>query len=610
MKFHHLQASIANNADQKPSLYMAMCMVESLFMDIEASCGTELSHCPVGDERLPSRLVWLCRAINEIYQDNSDQLQRNRSRLDGAMAKLADTRKELEALSEVSQQLSAKKAECDALEEQLEDRQEAARECQALTARCTQARQTLEELKQFNPAAVQAELEGLSGQIATLESTKSQLNTRLQQTKQTFSQLFKEANDLQEIEKKSREKMGQLKEILSRKQSDNDHMRTELEGLEANLLALNQESLQLQKEKTDAASAAARLREQLACYRSGELSPAQAELEALRKELARLEECSHTAAADCEGLKSQCQQLILGIGHLNKEKDTLTERLALSRKNLETEKQEKQRLSNALSAAVHELEALQSEVAQLKQNKLPEARELQKQEQLRQEQLRDELARLGSQSAAYKADIEKMNTLLPKLEEDVKKDRVVYDALTASCTASSKELESLERQITELRNNKAEEKLVIYRKQLEENQRQLEEIQRECARIEQKNAQEQKKLEAGQNERARLQELLRRHESGVEATEKQLQELRFAGTEAYIHEISILEDRVKLLDSVRGKLAFAIDNMHHILGYAPVEETISLEEQMKHELRELRLRTEDLREALVACAKSLKMEER
>ena len=47
MKFDRLQASILNNADQSPSLYMALCMAEALFADIESACGTDLSHCPV-----------------------------------------------------------------------------------------------------------------------------------------------------------------------------------------------------------------------------------------------------------------------------------------------------------------------------------------------------------------------------------------------------------------------------------------------------------------------------------------------------------------------------------------------------------------------------------
>ena len=249
-------------------------------------------------------------------------------------------------------------------------------------------------------------------------------------------------------------------------------------------------------------------------------------------------------------------------------------------------------------------------MAQLNQQQLPEARSLREKEQQRRDELTASTQLLQAKCGELREEIRKLEVLAPKLEEEVRSERVVYDALTASCTASSKELENLERQIGELRSNNDGEKLVIYRKQLEERQQELKEIQAECARIELENAQAQKALEAGQNERARLQELKRRHTSGIEVTEKQLRELAFAGTNAYLQAVETLESRMKLLEGVRGKLAQSIANMRKALGCAPIEESVSLEEQVKLQLRELLLRTDDLRCALVACANSINMEER
>ena len=39
MKFNRLKASIANNASEEPSVYMAVCAIESLLRDLEDEAG-------------------------------------------------------------------------------------------------------------------------------------------------------------------------------------------------------------------------------------------------------------------------------------------------------------------------------------------------------------------------------------------------------------------------------------------------------------------------------------------------------------------------------------------------------------------------------------------
>ena len=42
MRFEQLERSIRLNAGEKPSLYLAMCMIRSLFRDITAAAGSML----------------------------------------------------------------------------------------------------------------------------------------------------------------------------------------------------------------------------------------------------------------------------------------------------------------------------------------------------------------------------------------------------------------------------------------------------------------------------------------------------------------------------------------------------------------------------------------
>lgn len=701
MKFDRLQASILNNADQMPSLYMAVCMVEALFADIETACGKELSHCPVGDEKLPSKLIWLCNNIRDIYTDNSDSLQRNRARLDSVIGRLDQIFAELEELEGISQRLEDQQAQYDDLQEQLETRKADAFAYEKLKASCDRADQQLELLRQFDPQAATAELAALTSQISALENEKNtlsaqleqaaghcdglrqevdslkhqnedalrqidSLNGQLEQGGSTATQLQAQLDSLREgrtgldavhrqlsadiavlqgeiarLESSKTALEGQLEQAQPRTEALRQQvsylsateealkqefqtltgkvtqteqevacLRTELEVHQTELTELESEHRQLIQTRDETKEAYAQLCARVSSFREEELEPAQALLENVRQQVAVLDQNKNDLDLAYAQAKNIRGQLTLDIARQKEENETLRGKLELSRENLEALKQEKRKLDDTLSDCLSTLENLQDEVSLLDTRKLPEVRHLQQQEILRREELLKSIADTETQRAALRVEITKLEQQLPKLAEDLQNDRVVYDALTASYTSSSKELEDLERQITELRSNSNEEKLEIYRKQLEQTQRQLETIQLECQRIEQENALQQKKLEDGQNERARLLELKRRHDSGLEATQKQLRELEFAGSEKYVREVAALEERAKLLENVRIKLGASVANMHRILGNAPVEAGTTLEDRFLRDLRDLQQHIESLRSALLNCARSLKLEER
>lgn len=610
MKFNHLKASIMNNADQTPTLFLTLCMVESLFLDVEDSCGTEISRCPAGDERLPSKLVWLCRFINDTYRENSGDFQRGRARLDAAMGKLEDTQKKLDDFSAVAEQLAAMEAEFSTLDQKLRDQSAAAEECRRLDAKCDQAKQKLEALSRFDPAAAKAELEKLSHDIAKQESAKAALLAQLTQTKQSYEELRQENVRLQTEAKSVQEKTSALKETLCQDKRAFAQAKEDLSSLEASYEALREEGNQLREKQQETKDKIAKLREAIYEFQNKVLMPDQAVLDEAQKELANLQAGRSRAAQELDRLKSERNALILDISRQKAENESLSERLTRSRKNLDVQQLEKKRLDGDLSDCLQKLEALQTEVEQLNGEQLPEARELLQREQQRQKELSQSVEQLQSQSIMLQSKNEEQTARLQRLEADVKKKNNVYDALTASCAASSEELTRLEQQIAELRNNNDEKKLEIYRNQLESNQRKLEEIQQDCSRIEQENARAEKELEDGEIRRDRLLERKRQHESGIKDMEKLLRELKFAGTEEYVHEVDSLKERVEELERVRGKLSASIDKIHEILGDLPTDRNASLEERMKQELQDLGLRIGVLRDTLVDCAKRVKMEER
>lgn len=598
MKFNHLRASVANNSGEKPTLYMALCMVESLFLDMEDESGKELSHCPGGDERLPSKLVWLCRAINEIYKDHDEDLQRNRTRLDAAVEKMNKTRQELESLSAVATQLAALEEEADRLERELQTRNADARRCEELTMRCAAEKQRLEELSHFDPALAEGELKRLSQSVAQKEAARAELTARLEQARSFAAQASQEEAQSREALQAAQSRLAELEAACEKVRSEGADLLTACQQLEETLSEekKNQERLLISKQTLTA--------------QVEELEQKRAELTALQNDLKGLEERRNALEVEREALEKERNERILDIAHRKTDNQTQSEKLLASQSKLEQLRQEREKLNGALTGCLQELDLLQAEVERLEKQRLPEAEALREQERQRRETLQERAEQCQTQCASFQAEAKKLEQRLPQLEEALRNERVVYDALTASCTAKSRELESLERQNAELRSNNDEEKLVIYRKQLEETQSRLEQVRQECEQVEQENTRMQKQLEEGQTERARLLELKRRHESGMEVTARQLQELAFAGADSYVREITELEERAKLLENVRSKLAASVANMRRILGNAPVEEKVSLENQLRYSLQGLRLRLEEMRRTIVDCAKSVNMEER
>lgn len=496
MKFHHLNASIANNADQQPSLFMALCMVESLFADLEAACGNEVAHCPVGDERLPTKLIWLSRMINGIYQTQSEELQRNRVRLDAAMKTNDQTRMELESLTDVSDQMAKLRMEQADLQQQISRKKTAVQEYEQLQAWCSAARAKLEQLEAFDTDSAKREQQLLTEKLATIRQNVAVLQD-------TQKAVRTELSDAESVH-------DSLVVQISRQKAQNEALEEEIKQIQSRLNALTEEKTRLEKN------------------RSGTL--------------------------------------------LN-------------------------------------LNALQNDVEHLKNKKLPEAEELLQQELTRHNKLHEKIAAAQTQSEELQQKIAYLEEQLPILTEQVEHGQQSYDALTASYIASSKELKSLEQQIAELRNNNDQEKLAIYRKQLEDNRKKLEDIQAECVEIQEEDRQLKVRLEEEQKEVARLLELKRKHESGSDALTQRLRELEFVNTPAYLTETAGIADRLELLELVRSNLATTVGKLRRVLGGEPVAMAATLEEQLKAELQALRMRSSELRTALINCADSLKLEE-
>lgn len=609
MKFNRLKASIANNLDQQPSIYMALCLVESLFEDIEDESGRDISECLVGDEGLSSKLVWLCRTINSIYDDKQDELQRNRARLDAAMEKLKKTEGQLADFAASAVQLAALQREHSSWEQKLLAAQENKRQCALLTQQCESARRQLEQLQDFDPAVANAHLSELTDRITKLERNKVSVCAQAQDLAQQAQMLQQQIQSQEADIAAYQQQIQSLDTQLTQKKRSAAQMQDNLASLQEEQTAVSAQLAQSRAQQEESACKVAALQRDLDACRNQQLAPVLQQITLLKQELAQSEENRLAVNKEHEQLANQRSELILNIAITKEANEAERENLKSAQEKLERLKNDKLDLEKQRNTIAQTLSALQEEVEQLTGQKIPEFEKLVDQETQRKETL---LQQIASSEEAYTqlcADIQSLEAKLPELEVNLSREKEVYDSLTANYTASTTELKSLERQVSELRDKNDAEKLAIYRKQLEDNLRELENIRTDCQNIQLENVRLVKELEAGQNERFRLLELKQKHETGSEATAKQLRELEFAGTPEYINEVTAISQRLELLEMVRSKLAASVSKIRKILGQVPFEGEVSLEDQLSDTLHELSARADDLRRSLLECADNLKMEE-
>jgi len=630
MKFNRLKASVTNNSDQQPSIYMALCMVESLFADLEDEYGKNFSQCPAGDERLTNKLLWLIRSINGVYEDKSDDLQRNRARLDKEMTKLQGLEGELAQHAKTAEQLSAAQKERAELEARLRQATEKKRRYDELVKESAQLRTEIEDLNKVDLTQVEQEIKTMkdkreeaaaqakklrtaaeefrSRELAPLEATVDKLRTEIAGLQNRKDQEEEKVSRCQAERDKQQADLAALDKERKQLQAEQSALERETGNLEQTIRKLEKDLSDVKAAQDDAVRRAAELRSSIDSVRQTGLNPAEENVKALQQELTDLErECGRMNREYQSGMERK-NTLTQNIARLKDEAEAAAKALKETQERWQRQESDKKKLDDQLAELFKELDHLQASVENLERREIPEAKALLNKENQRKQSLARDLETLRTEKTRLLEEIEKLSGLLPQQQDLVKNKQAVYDSLTAAHTASSKQLETLEAQIEELRNKTDQEKLEIYRKQLEATRQQLQDIQDECRKLEEENAGLLRETEERETERLHLEKLRKTHEAGLQAMDKMLRELDLVATEKYARDAGKTAQRLEQMEKVRKKLSASVSMMQEVLGYSPVADAF-LDDQLKTGISELKKRTDQFCEALCDCAKSLKMEE-
>lgn len=613
MKFNRLKASIVNNASEEPSVYMAVCAIESLLRDLEEESGRPVEQLPAGDEMLSAKLVWLCRVLQRIYTGRSEELQRGRGKLDRAMSEQKTLEEELSRFAGEEERLARLLRQKEQLERELEQAKAANAECASVQEQTAALEQKLTRLRELDMDAEKARLAGLRSQTAQLEAEQKQLAASLEaeQAQLTAAKSSRSETEKQ-IQSCAQEKSRQLQrcaELDSHLQEIGDS----LEQLRVDCLAMDgqMESLQQQKRQLDAELE--QKKQQLAAYQNREVDPVLEELKRARIEIEAYEEEKGQGRAKLQQLKQQRDQIIAEIAAAKSKCDEAEralhakeeERIKAEGRRLAAEKRERE-LQEKLDGLRDKLNSLQTAVSDLEERQVPEQQRLTEEEESRHERLLSQLEKLSQGKKELLDENDKLEAQVQELEKDRTVFQKTYDSLVADYKNKSQELQTLEEKIKELEGKDEVQGYATYKQQLEERIAQMEKICGESAGLTGEIARLDRELE---EKRAGLSELTAKRAKKTEVSRElsqrqaQLRELLSGNCE---EEIRRAARRLDLVKEGQERLSKTLAMVREITGAEPMsEQGLSLLAQTGQAVSGLREAALSLQSDLKKCAESL-----
>lgn len=268
MKFDYLKNSIEINANEEPSVFLALCMIETIFRDIRSESGAELSHLAVGDDKWSLKMSLVYRYLRNIFDANSDDVTRGQKQLEELQVSSRQIELELEENSELLSEIIALKKSIDektetirktklekeTLIEQTENlssvldklRAEVAKlEMQCNDEDSVNVRKQLRSRKEH----LQQELDALNQEEASLNSNLLELSAKLKVHKQEYEKLLSQNDEYSKELRLYSEKIDELRMLDSQReqlQAKKDALQKQKTDLEDIITKLHDQNQQLE----------------------------------------------------------------------------------------------------------------------------------------------------------------------------------------------------------------------------------------------------------------------------------------------------------------------------------------------------------------------------
>ena len=604
MNFERLNNSIALNSDEKPSVYMALCMVESMFRDIEDASGTDISLTDAGDEQLPTKLIWLSRKLLKIYSEKAGGFERNRGRLDDMMEKLRGMESELALIGDSEGAYARMQEKESALRSALSKAQERKDETERIRKLCEATEAEIAALQNDGTAEMEQELIRLS-------SEKDALSARHAETSDALSKAREAVRELKEQSAKDAVSLRIESETLDRMQSEKrtrDREREEaakaVESLRAELASKNEEHDRAIADKAYYELKLSEVEQEIAACLNEAIPPLQKEIE---EQTSRCE----AAKAELDGLKKERESVIFRCAQLNRQiedAETAAEakRGELQKKQDELDQAAKnlESIEAGISEETEKLSSLQTETDLLRSTKLPELRSLIGENERENEELNSLVAGLTQRKDELIRQNDKLKADEDSLSRSVDELTQTRAELTASYDAKNEALSALRKNVEALRGKNDREKEQQYRRQLEEEQERLTDLGRICAELEQQLSE----LQAERADRqARADALKAQKECAEEANSRigtLIRELAPCGSSELAQQVRALQQRRAFLEEIAKGVGKATALLGSVFSAPP--EVCGRPDRIAELLQRCDKGLDSLQSELLKCANDVK----
>lgn len=450
-------------------------------------------------------------------------------------------------------------------------------------------------------------LQDLEAQISSLTCEKQMLDDDVAVLRELLSELGSEVTNLrQELTQMLQPEQRRLIELKQTLEDEKRCTMQQIAELTQETNELNAELAQIRRELPLRMQERDAARQRVADYRRDMLDPVVAELDGLLATEEQLQADNAAIEKQIAELTENQQKLVMEISR-RKEQYHLDN--ADYQNKLEREKKlilDQEELTRRLQQTTEDLALRQDEYDELHDKTLPAAEKYLADETRRRDDLQMQIDAINSQCQENAQMIASREMELPDLQENLRKLRSRYDALTITFTTNNLDILEMERQIRELEAKNDKERLDEYRTQLQSKQKELEDLAQNCEKLDVQIQELDKNLKTKNEDCRTLENLKRKKEDGMRGIEELLDELRPCAAPEYRRRAEAIDAQFHTLLSVRNNLANSVSFARKtITGYEPVSDEAYIL-KLEDYLSKASACALDVYQKLISCANTLK----
>lgn len=582
MKFEALKRSIKLNENDACTIYLALCLMDSLYLDIKKESGKNLENNELGNAaKLPIMLARQCRLIRKIYANNIEAMYNYKDSIEKQMNEMADIEKELSQLSDSLEGFDLDKKTLAELNEELAEAQKQKQKHSEIVEQISDAKARLSGFETLDIATEKAELADLEKKCTEFETAYGDV----------LKQKSKLQNSLDELSEK---KSGLENDILDSKR--------EISDTESAIAALEEEMRRLNVSKEEFHSNYAELKEVLP-----ELSK---EVELLRPKAEQLVSEKQRLESEKNELKRQRDESFEKSAEIKIEIEDLTSRnekykikiaeLAKQRDELETVKNASQRECEQLNSTIS---SSSEQVRKLKEEIIPKQNTLIEQYKATLLTLNDKITEQKNRIGAMEGHIAEKQKAIDESAEKISRYNETIGSLTKTLEANSTEISELQTTLSELENRSDLEQVEKRKEQLAAAISKLEEAQRLSNDMETQISEKQDMLSAAQKKYEEMLQTKRALENQMNSIKEILREIEYVDKDDYRFKLKRSGERLGSLIKAANDLKSSLAAMHKVVFGGDFDESCSMAANLEQVLLGIDDKIDDIQKNLYQCGK-------